>query len=327
MEGSKKGKVCVTGGAGYFASHLIMRLLQHGYSVRATVRSDPKFKEDTTHLKALPNASENLEIFDADLSRPDNFEAAIDGCIGVFHTAHPILFDAEDPESMVIKPALEGMRGILRACMDSKTVKRVVYTSSASAVAFNGQDLKEMDESVWTDVQFCRAQDVPIKSYFISKTLTEKAALEFAEENGVDLVTVAPSSVVGPFLVAHYPGCFATSMALIRGDREQCKVLKQMQFVHIDDLASAHIFLLECEQAKGRYICSSNDTTIHTLAEFLSNRFPEFQMPMDILSEMEKEEPVHLSSKKLFELGFKFKYGLEEMFDGAIECCKRKGFL
>lgn len=34
-----KGTVCVTGGTGYVASWLIMRLLQHGYSVRATVRS------------------------------------------------------------------------------------------------------------------------------------------------------------------------------------------------------------------------------------------------------------------------------------------------
>ncbi|RWR80686.1 vestitone reductase-like protein isoform X1 [Cinnamomum micranthum f. kanehirae] len=115
--------------------------------------------------------------------------------------AHPIIFDAQDPENMVIKPALEGTVGILRACLNSNTVKRVVYTSSASAVAFHGKkDLKEMDESVWTDVEFCREQDIPISSYFISKTLTERAVLEFAEEYGMDVVTVLPSSVVGPFL-------------------------------------------------------------------------------------------------------------------------------
>ena len=33
-----KGSVCVTGATGYVASWLIMRLLQQGYSVRATVR-------------------------------------------------------------------------------------------------------------------------------------------------------------------------------------------------------------------------------------------------------------------------------------------------
>jgi hypothetical protein len=30
---------------------------------------------------------------------------------------------------------------------------------------------------------------------------------------------------------------------------------------------------------------------------------------------------------KLLESGFKFKYGVDEMFDGAIQCCKEKGFL
>ncbi|XXG43153.1 hypothetical protein AAC387_Pa01g3258 [Persea americana] len=326
--GIEKGKVCVTGGAGYFASWLIKRLLQLGYSVSTTVRSDPTFKEDTTHLKALPGAPERLEIFDADLSRPDSFSAAIHGCVGVFHTAHPIIFDAQDPENMVIKPALEGTGGILRACLNSNTVKRVVYTSSASAVAFHAKkDLKEMDESVWTDVEFCRAQDIPISSYFISKTLTERAVLEFAAEYGMDVVTVLPSSVVGPFLVPHLPSSFSTSMALILGDREHCRVLRQMQFVHIDDLASAHIFLMECPQATRRYICSSADTTIHTLSKFLSNRFPEFPIPTDILDEVEEEEPLHLSSQKLLNLGFKFEFGLEEMFDEAINCCKQKGFL
>lgn len=46
-----------------------------------------------------------------------------------------------------------------------------------------------------------------------------------------------------------------------------------------------------------------------------------------ILDEMEEEEPLHLSPQKLQNLGFKFEFGLEEMFDEAINCCKQKGFL
>lgn len=40
MEG-EKGAICVTGGTGYIASWLIMRLLEQGYSVHTTVRPDP----------------------------------------------------------------------------------------------------------------------------------------------------------------------------------------------------------------------------------------------------------------------------------------------
>lgn len=37
----EKGTVCVTGGAGYLASWMIKTLLEDGYSVNATWRSDP----------------------------------------------------------------------------------------------------------------------------------------------------------------------------------------------------------------------------------------------------------------------------------------------
>lgn len=34
-----------------------------------------------------------------------------------------------------------------------------------------------------------------------------------------------------------------------------------------------------------------------------------------------------VSSKKLLDAGFQYKYGIEEMFDGAIQSCKEKGYL
>lgn len=40
-EDKDKGTVCVTGGTGYIASWLVMRLLQEGYTVHATIRSPP----------------------------------------------------------------------------------------------------------------------------------------------------------------------------------------------------------------------------------------------------------------------------------------------
>lgn len=36
-----KGTVCVTGGTGFIGSWLIMRLLQHGYTVRTSIRPNP----------------------------------------------------------------------------------------------------------------------------------------------------------------------------------------------------------------------------------------------------------------------------------------------
>ncbi|KAF2298204.1 hypothetical protein GH714_018594 [Hevea brasiliensis] len=136
-----KDKVCVTGGTGFVASWLIMRLLQHGYSVHATVRPDPERRRDFSFLTSLPGASEKLQIFQADMSFPENFEAAIKGCIGVFHVATPVDFENKEREEVIVKRTIDGTLGILTACLNSRTVKRVVYTSSASAV----ESLKDIE--------------------------------------------------------------------------------------------------------------------------------------------------------------------------------------
>ncbi|XP_068635882.1 noscapine synthase SDR1-like [Aristolochia californica] len=328
MEGEKR-IVCVTGGAGFLASWLIMRLLKHGYFVRTTTRSNPEYREETTHLTSLPGASERLEIFEADLNAPNSFTSAIKGCMGVFHVAHPTITDPQEPIESVIKTCVEGTLGILQACVDSETVKRVVYTSSVAAVLFNKTAgyTGTADESSWTDIDFCGEMKIPATTYFIAKTATERAALLFAEENGLDLVTVLPSVVVGPFLIPNFPFSFSAALAPITGDAEQCKLLRNAMFVHIDDAVSAHIFLFENPEAKGRYICSSNSCSARELAHFLSSRYPQYQISQCLVSGMEDEKPVQVYSRRLLDLGFKFKYGLEEMFDGALRCCKEKGFL
>ena len=115
------------------------------------------------------------------------------------------------------KRSVEGTLGILKACLNSKTVKRVVYTSSTAAVVLNdkGGDIK--DESSWTDVDFLKALNYWGQSYMISKTITERSALDFAQEHGLDLVTVTPSFVVGPFICPRFPGSVNTALALVLG--------------------------------------------------------------------------------------------------------------
>ncbi|KAF5952998.1 hypothetical protein HYC85_010942 [Camellia sinensis] len=327
-----KGSVCVTGGTGYVASWLIKKLLENGYRVRTTIRSSnhPDSKKDLSYLTNLPCASEKLQIFNADLDLPESFDEAIQGCIGVFHVAHPVDYKEKKPEEVKIQRAINGTLGILKACLHSKTVKRVVFTSSASTIMFNDKGLDVLDENHWSDIDYIRSVKIYGVSYMISKTLTEKAALEFAEKHGLDLVTVIPTVVNGPFICPRVPSSVNFSMAMIFGKKENCKYLGKIQMVHVDDVASAHIFLFEYPHAKGRYLCSAFDITIDKMFEFLSARYPEYPIPtLDSLKEIEIEcfTRSDFSSKKLLDTGFKYKYRLEEMYDETIQCCKEKGFL
>ena len=51
--------------------------------------------------------------------------------------------------------------------------------------------------------------------YFYAKTVAEKAALEFAEKNGLNLVTVLPSVINGPFLTSTIPLTMVAALALM----------------------------------------------------------------------------------------------------------------
>ncbi|XP_042511202.1 dihydroflavonol 4-reductase-like isoform X2 [Macadamia integrifolia] len=323
----ERGTVCVTGAAGFVGSWLVRNLLHRGYSVNATAR-DPGNINKVKHLLDLPHADTRLKLWKADLVDEGSFDGAIQGCIGVFHVATPTAFESKDTEDKVIKQAENGILNILRSCLKAKTVRRVVYTSSIAAVCAVRQERQPpvYDESSWSDLEFIR-QEKMIPWYFMSKTLSEKGALEFAEQNSIDLVTIIPSLVVGKFLTPWMPPSMITALALITGYEAHYPLMMQVRLVHLDDLCNAHIYLFEHTKAKGRYICSSYHTNIIELAKWLRERFLEYHVPTEFNYEEESLKVVPFSSRKLTELGFEFKYSLEDMYLGAIESAREKGLI
>ncbi|KAM7518225.1 hypothetical protein LguiB_017187 [Lonicera macranthoides] len=324
-------KVCVTGASGFIGSWLVMMLLQKGYYVRATVR-DPGNEKKVKHLLDLPNASTHLSLWKADLIDEGSFDDAINGCSGVFHVATPMDFSSVDPENEVIKTTVNGVLSIMRSCLKAKNVKRLVYTSSTGTIVVQRQPPLEFDESFWTDVDFCRAQTMTGWMYFVAKTTAEKTAWKFAEENGIDLVTVQPSFVFGPFITPSMPLSIDISIALITGNERFYPMLTKGRAAHVDDVCDAHIYLFEHPQAKGRYICSSHSFTIFDLAKSLRQKYPHYNIPTKFEGVDESLKAIPCSSKKLMELGFKFKYNPEEYEVGdfcseAIESCKQKGLM
>ncbi|KAJ0985883.1 hypothetical protein J5N97_004239 [Dioscorea zingiberensis] len=321
-----KGAVCVTGASGFVGSWLTKQLLQQGYSVKATVR-DPKNMTKVKHLIDLPGAQERLTLFKADLSDEGSFDEAIDGCVGVFHVATPMDLQAKDIENELIKPTIEGVVNLLKSCIKAKTVRRVVYTSTAGTVNMQPTRKSVYDETSWTDVEFCKTVKMTAWTYFYAKTIAEKTAFEFAEKNGIDLISVIPTLVNGPFLMPTMPPSMLTALALITRNVPFYYILNPVQFVHLDDLCRAHVFLFEHPEAKGRYICSSHDVTIADLANLLREKYPEYEIPTEFEGIDQVNDVIKFSSKKLMDLGFEFKCSLEDMYDGVFQSCKEKGLL
>jgi len=56
----------------------------------------------------------------------------------------------------VIKPTINGVLDIMKACMKAKTVRRLVFTSSAGTINVVEHQKPIFDETCWSDVEFCR---------------------------------------------------------------------------------------------------------------------------------------------------------------------------
>ncbi|CBI37706.3 unnamed protein product, partial [Vitis vinifera] len=141
----------------------------------------------------------------------------------------------------ILVPAVEGTLNVLRSCKKNPSLRRVVLTSSTSAVRARDDfdpKIPLQDESSWSSVEFCERLQI---WYALSKVLAEKAAWEFCEENGIDLVTIVPSCVVGPGLPPDLCSTASNTLALLKGETEKCRWFGRMEYVHIDDVALCHI--------------------------------------------------------------------------------------
>lgn len=63
------------------------------------------------------------------------------------------------------------------------------------------------------------------------------------------------------------------------GKEEHYSIIRQGQFVHVEDICLAHIFLFEEPKAEGRYICDACDVTIHDIAKLINKKYPEYNVP------------------------------------------------
>ncbi|XLS85945.1 hypothetical protein HN51_036111 [Arachis hypogaea] len=320
---SSAGKlVCVTGASGYIASWIVKFLLNRGYTVKATVRdtNDPRKVE---HLTKLEGAKERLQLFKANLLEEGSFDAVVQGCDGVFHTASPFYHDVKDPQAELLDPALKGTLNVLQSCAKSPSVKRVVLTSSMAAVSYNGKPRTPevvVDETWFSDPDFCRESKM---WYVLSKTLAEDAAWKFAKENNIDIVTINPAMVIGPLLQP----VLNTSAAAVLNVTNGAQTFPNATFgwVNVKDVANAHIQAYEIPSASGRYCLVERVVHFSELVKILRDLYPTLPLPQRPADDKPSVPTYQVSKEKAKSLGLEF-IPLEMSLKETIESLKEKKF-
>ncbi|CAL0328578.1 unnamed protein product [Lupinus luteus] len=300
--------------------------------------------EKSTHLLSLWTGGERLRLFKADLYDEGSFDQAVKGCDGVFHVAASMKFNVDYTKeniedyvkTNILDPSIKGTLNLLKSCLKSNSVKRVVFTSSISTITAkdsNGKWKSIVDESCQVETDHVWSTKASGWVYVLSKLLSEEAAFEFAKENGIDLVSVITTTVGGPFFTTYVPSSVKVLLSPITGETELSKILSAVNArmgsiasVHIEDICSAHIFLMQHAKAEGRYICRSQTSPLSQLVNLLGKEYSYSNIKRTTENNSD-EVPCEISSKKLIDLGFSYEHGLEDIIHQTIKCCIDFGYL
>ena len=168
----------VTGANGHLGNNLVRLLLSKGEIVKAGVR-DIKNTEAFTAL--------DCELIYAEMLDEQAMSDALKGVDILYHVAAVFKHWAKDPQSEIVQANLKGTEIVLKAAAKNG-VKKIVYVSSVAAVGHNGSAL---DEHHWnTETR---------NAYYHSKIISEQKAWQLAKELNLNMVSVLPSAMVGPY--------------------------------------------------------------------------------------------------------------------------------
>jgi len=189
----------------------------------------------------------------------------MNGCDFVIHLASPFLLAEPKDENVMITPAVEGTKRVIKAAIKAG-INRVVLTSSVVSMT-SGRPSGTYGPDSWSDV------NQNIGAYAKSKTLAEKAAWETVKGSSMELVAINPGFVLGPSLGTAGDGTSEAMIANLIGGKMPAIPDIAMGMVDVRDIARLHVAALEVPKAAGkRFIAaSSQPVAMSHLAETLKN--------------------------------------------------------
>ncbi|WVQ64474.1 uncharacterized protein L199_002641 [Kwoniella botswanensis] len=297
--------VLLTGISGFLAAHVALNFLEHGWTVRGTLRSPSKKDEILAIPEYKPYVdSGKLELFVTGSLENGDYTEAIKGVDAVVHTASPVEFgDAEYRESH-LAPALQGTTSVLEAAAKEPSVKSVVVTGTFGSVGkhtehphtqkglvldekdWNPYTLEDMDKIVENGGKSDNPVFPPgVLFYMSSKKEAELAAWKTQEESkkngGHDwsLAVINCVMIFGPPiqpLKSLSQGGMSTEVvyALAKGKDVPIAPTLFTYYVDVRDAAEAH-YQAVVRNAQGRFITSAGPYDYQEFADIARGQFPE----------------------------------------------------
>ncbi len=155
------------------------------------------------------------------------------------------------------------MNIILNACVSKgSTVKRILYTSSSTAMATPSRYFIERDENrtvmTYSSKDWTYTNDKEVTPYAKEKTIVEKFAWDFIKKwneknkkSHLEFCTILPTFTVGASLNRRLASSMSPIHRTMNGDFPVTPRI-QWSVVGVTDVAEAHVRAMTCKKADGQ---------------------------------------------------------------------------
>lgn len=315
----------VTGGAGYIGSHLVLELLDAGHQV--VVVDDLS----SGHVQALQRVQElsghSLRLLRGDVGDVDLMVSALADVDAVFHlAADKAVGESVRRPGRYFRNNLGGMAGLLEA-MEQVGVSRIVYSSTA-AVYSPSAPMPLSEQSLVA----------PASPYGLTKIQGEQMLHWMAQSHGWAAVSLryfnpvgahasarigesnrAPSNLVPRVLMAitgDLPG-----LTIFGTDYDTPDGTCLRDYVHVCDLAAAHLVALEALEQPGHRVYNLGTGSPHSVREVIDacQAASGRPVPVQLGPRREGDMPVAVADASRFQrdFGFRAQRSLDDMVASA----------
>lgn len=330
-------KILVTGGSGFIGSHLVERLVRKGFEVRVFVKKEDMKKrgESFRLLESL-----DVEIYYGDLLNKASLEKAVKNIDVIFHLA-AIARPMAIPNEAYFRVNEDGTRNLLEVCNNIKKIKKIVITSSVSAVG------PSRDGNPVSEKAKCR----PIDVYGWSKLAQENVSFHFIKNYNLPIVFLRPPMVFGPrdFEI------LKLFKAVNRGFFPVSSNNKCLDMIYVDNLVDACLLVMEKGKVGEVYHIADDHYSINEIVGSIAKAenkklmkllFPKFFFVfsgyiIEFLGKLFNFHPPfkhdtvkwmterfwYIDTSKIRKLGYKNKIGLDKGIKKTVDYYKEKGLL
>ncbi|WP_321469658.1 NAD-dependent epimerase/dehydratase family protein [Halarcobacter sp.] len=319
----ENARVLVIGAAGFIGGFVVKELLKE--PVKEVIIYDNFTRGKLENIEeCLKDSRCSIFPYGGDVREIDILDKAMAGIDYVFHLAAMWLLHCKDFPRTAFDVNIAGTFNVLESCVKHK-VKKLIYSSSASVYG-DAVDVPMKEDHPFNNKNF----------YGATKIAGEAMCTAYNDRYGLEIIGLRYMNVYGPGQDQYAVYSGVVPIVLNKIDRNESPIVngdgsQAYDFIYVEDIARCNICAVKSDVKHGYYnVGTEVQTTIKILCEtMLKLNNSNLEIKYIPYSEDDARQLVQnrigSRQKAEKELGFKYKYSLEEGLNKLISWRKEQG--